>query len=75
MENPNDKRIKNDLKRHLDKTAEAIRQHDGWSVINLSELSQKELLEIACKHGNFNWKLNSFTKYLILIILFVLERP
>ena len=52
MENPNDKRIKKDLKLYLDRTAEDIRQHDGWNMINLSELSQKELMEVACKHGN-----------------------
>jgi hypothetical protein len=51
MENPNDKMIKNDLKLHLDKTAEDIKQHDGWNVINLSELSQKELMGIAAYHG------------------------
>jgi hypothetical protein len=52
MENPSDKKIKKDLKLHLEKTAADIKKHDGWNMINLSELSQNELMEVACKHGN-----------------------
>lgn len=51
MENPNDKKIKKDLKLHLEKTATEIKKHDGWNMINLAELSQAELMEVACKHG------------------------
>lgn len=59
MENPNDKKIKKDLKLHLEKTAADIKKHDGWNTINLTELSQAELMEVACKHGMESIRFNN----------------
>lgn len=44
-------KIKKDLKEHLERTAEIIRTHDGWNMVNMSEISERELLSIAAQSG------------------------
>lgn len=44
-------KIKKDLKDHLDRTAAIIRSHDGWNMIDMAELSERELLQVASQNG------------------------
>lgn len=46
-----DRKIKTDLKDHLDKTANQIKAYDGWNYINIPEISQKELMQAVRAHG------------------------
>lgn len=43
--------IKRELKEHLDRTAEIIRSHDGWNLINMAEISERELMRVAEQSG------------------------
>lgn len=43
--------IKRDLKDHLEKTADIIRTHDGWNMINIADISERELLRVAEQNG------------------------
>lgn len=51
MDSSESMKIKKDLKEHLDRTAEIIRNHDGWNMVNMSEISERELLRVAEQHG------------------------
>jgi hypothetical protein len=58
-------KIKNDLKIHLEKTAQEIRSHDGWSKIKIPDLSEAELLKIASKSGlHDDEQTRSFCKFI-----------
>ena len=46
-----EKKIEKDLKAHLEQTAQTIRTHDGWNMVNMSEISERELLAVAEQHG------------------------
>jgi uncharacterized membrane-anchored protein YhcB (DUF1043 family) len=44
-------KIKRDLKVHLDTTAEMIRRDNEWHMVNIPEISELELMNIAGRHG------------------------
>lgn len=48
---PVDKKIRKDLQLHLEKTARELQAHDGWNTINIPEISEQELVQIAAHHG------------------------
>jgi hypothetical protein len=51
MGEPIDNKIKKELQEHLVRTVQVIKTHDGWNLINIPELSQRELMEIAGQNG------------------------
>ena len=44
MASASDQMIKKDLKIHIENTTKKIKDHDGWNMINISELSEIELI-------------------------------
>jgi hypothetical protein len=51
MASASDQMIKKDLKIHIENTTKKIKDHDGWNMINISELSEIELIRASTRHG------------------------
>ena len=59
--------IKHDLDAHLSNTANQIKSHDGWNVVNIPEISELSLLSAAREHGlESDPQTRSFCKFISL---------
>jgi len=49
--NEYDEEIKKGLEEHLQATVDVLKSKDGWELLNMPDLSKKEMMSLARKHG------------------------